>query len=396
MRETAAAEIAPESIRAFRVQAHHLDRKLPAGAEEAAASVCGFQNSPPGAWETALWNRVEGCTLQAAQSALYAEKRLLQAWSVRGVPLVFPASESGVFLAPLAAAAGETPWIYTRGIAAALDFLGMAFDELLPLVLRAAEYLETHTVARKEALDAALAEIVEAALPAEKLPLWRAPSMYGPRQTVGGAVVSFLLRPCAFYSRVVFGARDGGSPTFTSYRRWTGRAMRPVDDAAAPLVRMFLRCYGPTRPDALAAWLGCSGAQARRLWASVEGELAPVTFGGKRAWVLAEDVERLAMPEPLERDVLLLAGHDPYLDQRDRVVLQSDKALQRRIWRTVANPGAIVHCGEVVGTWTGTKKGAGLEVEANWWSDAVDGRQVRALAEQHAAFRGLELTAFEG
>ena len=198
MRETAAAEIAPESIRAFRVQAHHLDRKLPAGAEEAAASVCGFQNSPPGAWETALWNRVEGCTLQAAQSALYAEKRLLQAWSVRGVPLVFPASESGVFLAPLAAAAGETPWIYTRGIAAALDFLGMAFDELLPLVLRAAEYLETHTVARKEALDAALAEIVEAALPAEKLPLWRAPSMYGPRQTVGGAVVSFLLRPCAF------------------------------------------------------------------------------------------------------------------------------------------------------------------------------------------------------
>ncbi len=93
---------------------------------------------------------------------------------------------------------------------------------------------------------------------------------------------------------------------------------------------------------------------------------------------------------------MLLAAHDPYLDQRDRVVLQSDKALQRRIWRTVANPGAIVHRGEVVGTWTGTKKGAGLEVGADWWSDAVDGRQVRALAEQHAAFRGLELTAFEG
>lgn len=261
MRETAAAEIAPESIRAFRVQAHHLDRKLPAGAEEAAASVCGFQNSPPGAWETALWNRVEGCTLQAAQSALYAEKRLLQAWSVRGVPLVFPASESGVFLAPLAAAAGETPWIYTRGIAAALDFLGMAFDELLPLVLHAAEYLETHTVARKEALDAALAEIVEAALPAEKLPLWRAPSMYGPRQTVGGAVVSFLLRPCAFYSRVVFGARDGVHPTFTSFQRWTGRAPETPPDAEKRLVQKFLHAHGPADPAALAAWLGCGSGR---------------------------------------------------------------------------------------------------------------------------------------
>ncbi|MEE0807623.1 MAG: crosslink repair DNA glycosylase YcaQ family protein, partial [Acutalibacteraceae bacterium] len=135
------AGITPEQIRAFRLRAHHLDRKLPPGALEAAASVCGFQNSPPGAWETALWNRVEGCTLQAAQDALYREKRLLQAWSVRG--------------APIAAAAGETPWIYTRGITAALDFLGMAFDDLLPLVLQAAEYLETHTVTRKEALDAA-------------------------------------------------------------------------------------------------------------------------------------------------------------------------------------------------------------------------------------------------
>ena len=67
------AGITPEQIRAFRLRAHHLDRKLPPGALEAAASVCGFQNSPPGAWETALWNRVEGCTLQAAQDALYAK-----------------------------------------------------------------------------------------------------------------------------------------------------------------------------------------------------------------------------------------------------------------------------------------------------------------------------------
>lgn len=139
----------------------------------------------------------------------------------------------------------------------------MAFDDLLPLVLQAAEYLETHTVTRKEALDAALAEIAEAALPAEKLPLWRAPSMYGPRQTVGGAVVSFMLRPCAFRFRVVFGARDGIHPTFTSFRRWTGHMPAVPPDAEKRLVQKFLHAHGPADVSAFGAWLGCSGRTTR-------------------------------------------------------------------------------------------------------------------------------------
>ena len=40
---------------------------------------------------------------------------MLQAWSFRGVPAVFPAAESSVFLSALAARPGEEPWIYTRG-----------------------------------------------------------------------------------------------------------------------------------------------------------------------------------------------------------------------------------------------------------------------------------------
>ena len=51
--------------------------------------------------------------------------------------------------------------------------------------------------------------------------------------------------------------------------------------------------------------------------------------------------------------------------------------------------------GEVAGTWTAKKKGAGLEVRADWWDNAVGEQQVRALAEQYAAFRGLELAGFE-
>ena len=58
--------------------------------------------------------------------------------------------------------------------------------------------LDKETVQSKEALDRRLAGVIEPMLPPEVRPAWNAPSMYGQpdRQTVGGAAVSFLLRPC--------------------------------------------------------------------------------------------------------------------------------------------------------------------------------------------------------
>ena len=216
---------------AHRLHAHHLDAPLPAGGLAQAAGACGLQNSPPGAWETAAFVRVRETGIAGLHDALYHDKTLLQAWSVRGVPLVFPTADAGVFLAALQARPGEEPWIYTRGIGLAEEFLGMTAGELLPLVRQAAAALERDTVQTKEALDQYLADRVRPLLPAEKRPLWDAPSMYGSpgRQTVGGAVVSFLLRPCAFGGQVVFGFRQGVHPTFTAPARWLGQPLPQAD-----------------------------------------------------------------------------------------------------------------------------------------------------------------------
>lgn len=67
----------PQAIRSYRLMAHHLDQKLPMAGLEQAAGACGLQNSPPGSWETALFNRLQGCTLQSLQDALYRHKRLV-------------------------------------------------------------------------------------------------------------------------------------------------------------------------------------------------------------------------------------------------------------------------------------------------------------------------------
>ena len=257
-------ELSTRQIRAHRLRAHHLDQKYPFGELAAVAGTCGLQNSPPGAWETVRAAKLPARRLGDSRllppeklhsataapgavsgkgAAAGVEQELLQAWSIRGVPLIFPTADSDVFLSALIAQDGEEPWIYTKGIGLALDHLGMSFSELLPLVESAAEYLEDHTIKSKEELERVLAQLVAEQLPAQKQSLWNAPSMYGApdRQTVGGAAVSFLLRPCSFKGLVVFGERVGLSPTFTSPLRWLGHRLAPSAQGTAELARLRSR-----------------------------------------------------------------------------------------------------------------------------------------------------------
>ena len=393
-----------EQIRIFRLRSHHLDAVYPKSEADRLAGACGMQNTPPGAWETALFNRVPDCTLSDMEHLLYEQKTLLQAWSYRGTPVVFPVSESSAFLSALIPDEPE-PWIYTQGITLALDYLQMDSDSLLEMLKQVIPQLDDHVIVSKSALDQTLAGWMTPLIPVQKRELWNQPSMYGSPdiQTVGGAVVSFLLRPCAFHGLVVFGKRDGISPTFTSFKNWTGSPLPPDRDAKKKLVRKYLHCYGPATADMFASWLGCSGKQARRMWNTISEELEPVTFFGKKAFILSEDRERLFAPasftgnhpEDLQGDLLLLGGHDPYLDQRDRAVLQPDKTLQKQIWKLVTNPGAVVYRGEVIGIWTTKKKAKGMDIKMTLWTDAAVKIPLQNLAEIYAAFRQQALMNLE-
>ncbi|HIV90065.1 MAG TPA: winged helix DNA-binding domain-containing protein [Candidatus Eisenbergiella stercoravium] len=407
-------------IRAFRLRAHHLDRTYAYEDIPEAVGACGMQNTPPGAWENALYHRIPSCSLVQMEQLLYGDPKslensgspkasetgrmLLQAWSLRGAPFVFPVSESGAFLSALIPQTDE-PWIYTRGITLALDYLGMEMEPLLELLKQVMIRLDNAVITGKNSLDQTLAEWMLPLLPKEKQALWNQPSMYGEpdRQTVGGAVVSFLLRPCAFCGLVVFGRRLPEGPSFTSFRNWLGTSL-PLEEAARKkaqkaLVRKYLHCYGPAVPAMFADWLGCSKEQARRLWAAVSEEMEEVRVCGKRAWILAADHDSLFSVPDFSRPLLLLNGYDPYLDQRDRAVLQPDRTLQRKIWRTVSNPGAVIFQGKAVGIWASRKKGSGLDVEVTLWKDAEGKlseeaalfRELSGMVEEWSAFRGLSI-----
>lgn len=131
------------------------------------------------------------------------------------------------------------------------------------------------------------------------------------------------------------------------------------------------------------------------MWQLAAEEMEPVAVLGKKAFILSADREQFLSTESLSRELLLLGGHDPFLDQRDRLILQPDKSLHRRIWKLVANPGAILYRGEIIGVWTGKKKGRGMEIRMTLWAERGKKQELCALAEAYAAFRGQMLMEVE-
>lgn len=107
--------VSEHEIRLFRLRRHRLDAHRAKESVLEAAGACGLQNSPPGAWETALFNRAPGCSLEDIDRLLYKDKTLLQAWSLRGAPYVIPAAQSEAFLSSLIPREGEER-VCTKGI----------------------------------------------------------------------------------------------------------------------------------------------------------------------------------------------------------------------------------------------------------------------------------------
>lgn len=373
-------ELTIQQVRAFRLHMHHLNRYYKKSDLIDIVGTIGIQNSPPGAWEYACIHRIPQLRQQGIKHALYEEKTLLQAWSYRGVPVVFPTRESGVFLSSLIAN-DEEPWIYTNGITLALDALDMKFDYLYKLLKQVILQLNTSTMISKTMLDQTLADWMLPYIPEDKQGIWNQPSMYGDKQSIGGAVVSFMLRPCAFEGLVVFGKRDGISPTFTSYQNWLGYPMISDEKGIKKLVEKFVHCYGPINKKDFITWLGCSTQQGKRMWNMIVNDLVQVSIQGDKAMMLASDLDVMMHNEHLEREFILLNGHDPYLDQRDRWILQEDKGKHKKIWRTVSNPGVLLYRGEIIGIWNSYKKTKGMDIIMETWKSFDEEDVMRQLID---------------
>jgi winged helix DNA-binding protein len=323
-----------EQVLAYRVAAHNLHERLPAGAEREAAAVIGLQDFPPGLAASALAARVPEADMD----------KLAIVYTFRGAAVAVPPADVAVFTLGLAPP-DET---------AARALVGTAVDTLDPAGVSALDALDRVSDAVAAALSDGPLErddfhqALRERLPDELLwwcrgcqshhvhpSLWRATGVRG------------VLAVAERRGRVtVFGAPPEAPA---------------VDDAPAELTRRFLHAYGPATHSELAAWAGIAPPHARALLERLEGEVEEVDFAGRRALILAADAERMAAPPPAS-GVRLLPPFDPYLDQRDRDTLFPDPELRARARTGIGNPGVLLVDGDIAGLWRPAKKGKRLVV----------------------------------
>ncbi len=380
-------------VLAFRLAQHNLSRRLPAVALTAAVGVAAIQNAPPGSAALSLLARLAALTPDLVRQALEQDKTLLQTWSLRGSPHIFPTRDAAIFTLGLLPSDETSLREFILGANTALDQVGLSAIEAVELTATAINCrLDNRVIANKQRLDEELAAWIEPRLTPAQQPLWRSPSPFGPGQLLGEAIVSFCLRPAALHGRICFADRRDGETTFARTDQWLGSPLPPADPlaTAVALVRRFLTAYGPSTPAHLDEWAGIGPAQAKRLWQMVQAELTEIHQGRRQTWLLTADLPLyLNPPEPAA--VRLLPAGDPFLQMRDKATLLPVVEQQRRLWRTVGSPGAVLVQGEVIGTWRSRKLGQRLEVTVDCFaalpSPAVS-EVIEAEAVSLAPFRG--------
>jgi Winged helix DNA-binding domain len=373
---------------AFRLHAHHLTTRRPADALHDVAGACGIQNSPPGSALLALHARAEGVTQERLDHLVGEEKSLLQTWCMRGSPFFFPTADAPVFTAGVLPATEEARLHLIGGVEAALSDLGLGLDEAVD---RTADEIRAVLSGRQLAINELgreLAERIAPSLSAAQRKAWQAKGPYGANIPLGEAVVHFCIRILTLRGIVCFAPRSGNKAPFVLLDEWLGRPLPKDDGARETLLRRYLHCYGPSTRKDFAAWLGVLAGDVDPWWTTVEDELTPVEFDGRRAWILTDDLETLR-EAPEARGVRLLPPSDPYTQLRDRETIV-DKAHRKDVWKTVGAPGTVLADGTIAGIWRPRKSGRTLTLSVERFQPLSTAlrTQLRDEAEQVAELRG--------
>lgn len=393
----AAVTVRTDDVVAFRLQAHHLTTRQPLDGLHQVVGACGVQNSPPGSALLALHARVEGVTRDLVDRLVAEERSLLQSWLMRGAPFYFPTADAPVFTAGVLPATEKARLHLIVGVEQALDKLGMGLDETVDIV---ADEIGAVLSRRRLAIDELgeeLAERIGRTLPPARRETWSADGPYGAHQPLGEAVVHFCIRILTLRGIVCLAPRNKNKAPFVLLDEWLGRPLPQVEPvgARAALLRRYLHCYGPSTRKDFAAWVGVHAGDVEPWWTTIEDELTPVDIDGRRAWILAGDLDDL-QSSPTARGVRLLPPHDPYLQMRDRESIV-DKQHHRQLWKTVGDPGAVLADGRIAGTWRPRKTGCRLTLTLDTFEPLSKAlrEQLHAEAEHVAELRGASTVQVE-
>ncbi len=337
-----AVQVSWSQVHAFRLGRHHLARRAPRHSlVPVVEDVCGVQAQLTTAAQTALWARIDGLARGDVERALWEDRTLVRTWAMRGTVHLLPARCLPMYAGGLGFRLAEETrrWIGRHGISA---------REIRAMTEAALDALGGGPLTRRELGERVLAVLGP-----------------GARQWIehswGGAVKEACLE-----GRACFGPDQGREITFVRVDQWLALAEPPPEDsinAAARLMRQYLRSYGPATLRDFCSWSGLKARDSAPIWARLKVELVEVRIEGRTAWILREDLDELRNATIDDGQVRLLPSFDPYmLGHHDKSHLVDDPHY-KAVFRKAGWLSPIVLArGRVVGVWSLERKAGRLLV----------------------------------
>jgi Winged helix DNA-binding domain len=244
-----------------------------------ARTTCGIHAQVQASAELQLATRVDGIVQADIRRALWEERSLVKAWTLRGTLHLHPAEELPLWFAARRAVSAEEDelpaWPDPKGVV----HPPVSADEVVELRAAVWDAFEGRALLREELATAVVERV-------------------GPKHE-GRLRSGFAF----FISELCQGPPQGNKITLARPDQWLS-SWQEVDEREAlhEIVRRFLHAYGPARPQDFREWF--------RADVSFDVlELEEVDVEGRRAFVLAGDTEF-----PQESDVVrLVPEYDVYV-----------------------------------------------------------------------------------
>ncbi|HEY2310872.1 MAG TPA: winged helix DNA-binding domain-containing protein [Gaiellaceae bacterium] len=325
--------------------------------------------------ELQLAARVDGITQADVRAALWEQRSLVKAWTLRGTLHLHPAAELSLWHAARRAVSRSAD----RGLPEWRDPTGevhpaLGAREVEEVRATVWEVLDGRCLLREELAEAVVKRIGVHA-----------------RERLRSGFAFFLADLCQ-------GPPQGARITLARPDQWIeGWQEVDEDEALREVCRRFLRTYGPSRPAELCQWLASAAfkvTEARLLFDRLGAELEEIDVEGRRCFALAGD---LSFPSATSV-VRLLPEYDVYVmgfRERDLLVPEPVRELiasrGRGRYEGPAGVRLVLVDGVAAGLWERRRRGKQLEL------DVLAGRLGKAArtelqqeAERIGAFLGLE------
>jgi winged helix DNA-binding protein len=334
--------------------------------------TCGIHAQIQASAELQLAARVDGIKQSDIRRALWEERTLVKAWTLRGTLHLHAADEAPLWLAATRAASTGEPgelreWVDPQGVV----HPALMRDDVEEIRTAVLDVLDGRCLLREELA----AEVVE---------------------RVGQKGRSRLLSGFNFFggADLCQGPPQGNKITLARPDQWIA-SWQDVDgdEALREVCRRFLRTYGPARPQDLREWFAFKPAS--ELFESLGDELEEIDVEGDSSYVLAGDTDFPAT----QPSVRLLPEYDVYVmgfREREHLVPESVRELVaqhgRGRYEGPAGVRFLLVDGVTGGLWERKKRGQRIELRvapARGLTRAQRTELVRE-SERIGAFLGLE------